>query len=300
MGCSPSRANPEKAQNNPNDAINQVITINPGCGLAGTAENSLGKYIPDNGEYIWAGENGSCHYCSLDAGVEAAKCDSGCADISCCAIIGARGSYKRTKYLADPLTCCLQEKATIGNLTCDPKYRSNTKSDCRSYLTEYCENTTNFPEPICQSFCNNELDAKRSTCDNAINKYCESNPTDVKCKCAYPPQKIQDLKKKIDPNIIGDITCWYDGCQSTNRPYLTLNMHDTKNNCKTTNCIIKDVDVNTSGNVTIKNNCGLPVPPSHVPHQEEESIKPNPKPKIEITELIVIISAIIIIMIIIH
>jgi hypothetical protein len=275
MGSSScSNKGAKHAQNNPDDKIGQVIAIDPGCGLAGTAQNSLGSYIPNNGEYVWAGEGNSCHYCSTEPPKEI-SCSSGCDGIGCCAIIGAKGTYKRKSYNANPIDCCLKQVKTIGNETCDPVYRSNTKDDCRTIIKNYCEIPTNFPNGTCQQFCSQEQTQGRATCDTAVQNYCKSNPQNPHCQCLLPPEKIEEIRKNYG-DIVGDITCWYDGCQISKNPYMTLNMRNVKNNCKTTNCIIRDINVTTNGKVSdlnIMNNCGIPPPP-----------KPSPKPSTKPTQ----------------
>ena len=52
MGGSCSNQGVKKMTNNPDWTIGQKVNIDPGCGLAGTAQNSLQPYIPQNGEYF--------------------------------------------------------------------------------------------------------------------------------------------------------------------------------------------------------------------------------------------------------
>ena len=130
-------------------------------------------------------------------------CSTGCSD-GCCAIVGSKGGYKRVSYNADPLQCCLAQTATIGNFTCDPKYRNNTSEDCRQYLKKYCEedNGGNYAGKICQEFCNQELVAGRATCDQAVKNSCTKlNPNQPNCKCYNPPENIKELKSKIDQDM---------------------------------------------------------------------------------------------------
>ena len=62
-------------------------------------------------------------------------CDIGCDPNGGCAIVGQfqthvkiltnhKGMYSRKSYNADPKECCLSSALTIGDLTCDPDYRS--------------------------------------------------------------------------------------------------------------------------------------------------------------------------------
>src|SRR3990172_12623687 len=133
MGC--KKIYPNVANPNPSDQIGQVIEISNGCGPAGTVSNYLYNYIPQNGEYQWAGEGSGCHYCSVEAPIEV-SCSAGCESIKCCSIAGKRGTYQRTGYNADPFTCCstLPSSSMIGNLTCNPKYNNNyATGDCDGY-----------------------------------------------------------------------------------------------------------------------------------------------------------------------
>ena len=130
------KLNPIQAINDPQIEINEVRDIQGACGDAGTAANSLSKYIPQNWEYEFVSGRGSCHFCGKPP--HAMTCSTGCSD-GCCAIVGSKGGYKRVSYNADPLQCCLAQTATIGNFTCDPKYRNNTSEDCRQYLKKYCK-----------------------------------------------------------------------------------------------------------------------------------------------------------------
>jgi hypothetical protein len=164
-------------QVNAEDKIGEVKTVTNACAPAGAVYSYVNKYIPQNGEYEWAGEGGECNYCSADIpkGV-----DKGCfMGASCWPILGARGTYKRKTYNADPKECCIQEKSIIGGLTCDPKYRDPLSGDCFQYIDIYCMDENNlFDSEVCHTFCakNPKLcnDRKSDIC-NTISGF-KSNP----------------------------------------------------------------------------------------------------------------------------
>jgi len=177
MGC--SEKNPKKQKNNPNDKLNSKITIPDACGLAGTASNSLSQYIPDNGEYEWAGEGSGCHYSSRNPG-RAMSCSAGCTGPVLkltCSIAGKKGTYKRTSYKANEKDCCLGKgnpDGTLGKYTCHPDARTIHSSRCIPYLKKLCESNDNiFKKANCINFCgksqNNEF------CDSQKIKYCNSS-----------------------------------------------------------------------------------------------------------------------------
>lgn len=184
MGGSCSKLpDPVQAQPNPNDKIGQNITIPNGCGPAGTVSNYLAGYIPQNGEYIWAGEGGSCHYCSLDA-PRAINCSSGCDGSKCCSIIGKTGTYKRQYYNADPTQCCLIQPASqmLENVTCAPQYINDYRTaDCDGLMLAYCSGGEDGPalwgtNPSCQRWAINTIEQSpaRPIANQAIADYCSS------------------------------------------------------------------------------------------------------------------------------
>lgn len=164
---------------NPEDKIGAVKTIPHGCAPAGGAFGWMKKYMPSNGEYEWAGEGNYCHYCSIDY-PDSIDCESGCADIACCSILGKRGTYKRKSYNADPKQCCLRNaeitsksNVMIGDLTCDPKYRSPASPDCYPILREYCLNGTTLMTDhsgICRTWCSNN----QKECNSYKSKICNN------------------------------------------------------------------------------------------------------------------------------
>jgi hypothetical protein len=180
MGHGCSKVPVQHAISNPEDAIGTVLTVPGGCAPLGTGVSYLSEYIPDNGEYSWAGEGSACYFCSFDK-PNSIGCSVGCDGISCCAIVGHTGTYKRTSYKADPKQCCLQSASTIGNLTCDPKYRNPTSSNCYEYVKDYCLTGDNiFTADVCASWCANNV----QECNQAKSKICNdpSQFTNGYCK----------------------------------------------------------------------------------------------------------------------
>lgn len=178
MGCGNSV--PAKyAKNDPNYGLNVPIQIQDGCGPAGTVQNYLSKFMPQNGEYAWAGEGETCFYDSAEVG-STMPCNAGCSKDrpGHCAIVGRRGKFKRIKYGADPTDCCLK-KATpqglIGTQTCDPKYRNPSSPDCQNIIQDSCTQDDNiFNQRYCQSYCNNT--GNLDWCNNVKSTYCNNKP----------------------------------------------------------------------------------------------------------------------------
>ena len=206
---------PKKQENNPNDKIGEVKTIPDACGPAGTVGLYVKKYIPNNGEYEWKGEKGSCHYDGGHAGNEI-TCKFGCAKLGHCAIIGKRGTYARTKYLADPSKCCAEQpkNGAIHGKTCDPKYTTSNPT-CRDAIRKKCGLNWNiFSNPVCQRYCrepNNQhwcRSTKESKCqsqDPFKHKYC-------KPFCETDPQWC-DRRKQSVCDSTKSITNKNSGCQ---------------------------------------------------------------------------------------
>lgn len=259
MGQGCTKLPVQQAVNNPDDQLETVIAIKDGCAPAGSGVGYLGKYIPQNGEYEWAGEGASCYYCSLDA-PNSVNCSAGCADVSCCAIIGTAGTYKRTSYKADPVQCCLQGVPTIDNLTCDPNYRNPKSQTCYDALKEHCiQGDRIFTEDVCKTWCANNLEEctlyktqicnapanfnngyckdwclqNFGLCDASATAYCDADTSgDTFCNCL----KSDLLKYKYNP-LCEDKACIEHG-------YATSSMMNSRGE----GCQI--VDCNTYLNVT--------------------------------------------------
>jgi len=279
MGAGCSTTDPTMPAVNPSDAIGQVLNINGGCAPSGTAQNYLGSFVPNNGEYEWAGEGPGCHYCSTQA-PRAVGCSSGCASVQCCSIMGSSGTYKRTKYGADPVQCCLQSASMIGNQTCDPQYRvptstacydaikayciqgdnlfsqnvcqswcSSNPTECQSYKESYCNQNANVSSSYCQTWCMDNM----GSCDNSMDWWCaqSANQKDPKCSCIN-----SDLIQYQYNPLCDDKNCIDTGYQTNSMV-----------NARGSGCQIVDCstyfNVQAGGNVTfddvnIAQRCGTP------------------------------------------
>lgn len=231
-----STLEPKQSFSNPDDPIGTKYEIVDGCGPMGTVKNHLQKYIPQNGEYDWAGEGNTCYYCSIRPGKKM-TCSSGCDSKACCSIIGKGGTYKRTRYLADPVQCCLKSVPTISDKTCDPKYRNPKSEACFSAIKNYCiEGDRLFTDNVCQSWCaNNQQECflykqrlcdksiankfckdwcmqNHGYCDNSFKAYCDTTTinSDPSCACI----KSDLIKYKYNP-LCEDRTCIGSGYQTS-------------------------------------------------------------------------------------
>lgn len=134
-------------------------------------KNLYGKPChPNNGEFVYSRYGGGCdgQLCALQYGC---TCKDG-------AMGGASGYFKRIKYGADPLSCCRKkgtssDGALIGNLTCDPDYRTTSGDGCRNNydVINYCKRseTAVGDEPVCQAIIN---DINHSSRNAILYNYC--------------------------------------------------------------------------------------------------------------------------------
>jgi hypothetical protein len=195
-------------QNDPNDPLDQVKPIDGMCFPKGHSEEWLRSYIPSNDEYEFVECGGHCNYCSLDI-PKSTDCNPGCASIDCCAISGVKGCYKRIGYNADPEHCCIFDVNTIGDNTCDPKYKN--PKNCSQYLRDFCTNDLPFRHPICKKWCGNGCKIRKAEycnehifepfcqefchknnglCDSGMEQYCKVFPDEEICSCIN--SKVQE------------------------------------------------------------------------------------------------------------
>ncbi len=213
MGKSASKVSGcEKAKVDPEDPIGKEIQLENLCAVIG-GKGWMDPYIPDNGEYEWAGRGGSCTYC-IHHQPEGPKCRPGCDEIT----IGQGGLYRRKSYLANPEECCLTGKSMIGNVTCDPKYRDNRSTSCFPLMRDFCLKDDHiFTSEICKTWCSDHKDVcddvllrrcsvsdlnsskecldlcmkNMGKCDTAMDNFCQKNPGDGKCACLNSAIKKQ-------------------------------------------------------------------------------------------------------------
>lgn len=249
MGGNCTKIPVQVAPINPDDQIGVPITIPGGCAMAGSGQTQFANYIPQNGEYEWAGEGSTCYYCSLDQ-PNSIGCNAGCDGIDCCAIVGTQGTYKRKSYKADPVECCKTGKTSIDNLTCDPKYRNPQSKDCYSIIKDfcikgdnletqdvckswcvanpeeclvyeaiYCNNPITFEETSLKSgFCKNWCHQNPGNCDQSVEIYCSdsANANDLYCACLNSQVKNykDDQLHQYNP-ICVDQSCIDHGYQTS-------------------------------------------------------------------------------------
>lgn len=263
MGSSCSKSSPSQAAVNPNDPLGTTFTIANGCAPAGSARGYLDKYVPKNGEYEWAGEGGSCYYCSFSAPSQI-NCSAGCDGVDCCAVIGRGGTYRRTRYLADPVQCCLQSASMIGDKTCDPKYRNPTSEDCFAAIKSYCiQGDRLFSEDVCKTWCaQNEQECflykqqlcdqslgnafcktwcmqNHGYCDNSFKEYCATTTKDVDPACGCIQSSL--VQYKYNP-ICEDRQCIDNGYQTSSM------LSAFGDGCQIVDCSVY-FDVSAQGNV---------------------------------------------------
>lgn len=167
--------------------------MGPGSNFAWLRSKGL-NYPMENAEFTFAISGEKCGLCALDYGCE---CENG--------IDGRRGAIRRIAYTANPTECCLSlGKKTIGDKTCDPRYRNITSPDCQNALYEYCRIDGNFTKEPCKQWCKaikSDPNA-RTRCDDIAIEYCKKNKgKDPKCDCLEPPKEIFDILDKISPSV---------------------------------------------------------------------------------------------------
>lgn len=199
---------PINRNNNPDDKLGNRMEMSDLCVKYNIS--SAQQYLPKNGEYVIDGTTGSCNAClnceplNMDSG---SGCEVGFWG-NCVSGGGGHPNYKRAAYKAPQNDCCLSGKTTIGDYTCDPKYRDgaasnacstifNTKcngsalsgADCKTW----CTKNNNLCKPRIQQFCNIDNNMSSQFCkDNAktlggmdvgVNNWCKGNPDDNFCAC---------------------------------------------------------------------------------------------------------------------
>ena len=230
------------------------------CFLCGSGVNP--DFCPQNGEWTHTSLGcGSCY--GADPGDQ---CEGN-------GVVGQGMGCVRLAYNADPKACCVNQTDTIGSLTCDPKFRQATNSDCFPYMKQHCDNSTNFFSTECQAWLKNIAPTQKGTADQLGNKYCPGSD-DPFCACynIVMPSDVKDSAKGI-------FRCLDSSCKGNQQALNTID-------CPTAyvDCSISDVDVvlnqSTAQKITIANDCSAtgrapaPTPsPSPTP-----SPTPSPSP----------------------
>lgn len=279
--CKTELKKPTYMFNNPNDKIGEKKAIKNGCGT----EQELLKYIPQNGEYEWAG--GEYDY------------------ENCCG--NDQGYYKRKKYLADNNECCKILNPTIGDKTCDPEFRGPFADGCGTIMENYCINDTEqeahknkiFSQSSCSLWCSKNNDNKEicnqrkgelcndanniefpeckqwclenpGKCDAGMSEYCKKpkNIHDPVCSCinSFIDFKDRDIN---NPRCV-DKNCIVNG-------YSTAAMLNNKIECQNISCdVYYDMDENKRVNIHenfISQTCGGK---TTTPHSILHKIKSHP------------------------
>jgi hypothetical protein len=206
--------------------IGDTKQMDKGCGpaidgpSAGDCQDWLrqkGFGWPENDEFEWGGTGDNCNLCSFEYGCE---CNTWGQNVT-----GKRGKVKRKSFKGDPSECCLANmerkdgNKTVGNFTCDPKYRDPNSTDCTNIYADYCkqgdrmmtdtkcqylaQSNSTLYNSLMKEKCNTDQYYQHSTCIN----WCANNSTECSklntfqdCKklgisigeCT--PQKILDVK----------------------------------------------------------------------------------------------------------
>jgi hypothetical protein len=199
---------PQRRPNDPNDEIGQVIQMNDACVFHGVGGMSqAARLIPDNGEYSWAGTTGSCAVCSTCAPRRMER-SGDCDDSGHCGWDGTIPQYKRTSYTAPVDECCIKQAKTIGNKTCDPKYKDGYLSgNCDNTFSNYCANKGSGA--LTDDKCKAWLNRAGSGGDSVLNNVCVGNAlTDDICQnwCLRNPEKCSTNFASYcsDPDMFGD------------------------------------------------------------------------------------------------
>jgi hypothetical protein len=198
----PTSTNPQRRQNNPDDPVGYEIAVRDACVIYGGGGDEAAKtLIPDNDEYEFAGIRDNCNYCincmprqfDSSSGCEYDPCPDGSHDVAgtcwtnnfpwyvtknigdrngkCASSGGGIPFYKRRGYLAPKDDCCFNPGTkTIGNKTCDPKYRSGPYSaDCNDTYLNKCNNSSQVFTQKCIDFCDS---GRADKCKNILNNFC--------------------------------------------------------------------------------------------------------------------------------
>lgn len=274
-----SASTPTNKFNNPNDTMQTAVSMNDMC-VSGGNTSSATKYMPQNGEYEMAGTTGNCNYC-INCEPRLMEKGSGCDGGGLCANGGGSiPQYRRKSYNADKTTCCTNGGgATVGDQTCDPKYKNGVNTqECNDVYQGICDGTgltsstcktwCNLNPTLCksrtQSFCNTGNNMAYSFCQDAAKaiggmdagttRWCSANKDSDFCSCY---KSINETSNElIDPEskaILSRPECYVTKC-SSGTAYQYDNMKSNKscppvNLCKNTISIIGNTEVNLA-NVT--------------------------------------------------
>jgi hypothetical protein len=227
-------------KNNSDDQLGTTIEMQDLC--VKYNPDSAVQYMPQNGEYGAAGTGSGCNAC-LSCEPFNMSVSSGCEGpfSGCVSGAGSHPMYTRVSYKAPQDACCTSGGvSTIGNLTCDPKYRGgpdtsacfstfNTKcvdsalagsdcqtwcdknqTDCLSRTRSYCNKGNNMGTQFCKD------QAKMiGGMDLGVTNWCSGNKTDPFCSCYSAVNSSSS--EIIDPEtkaILSRPECYVTTCSS--------------------------------------------------------------------------------------
>lgn len=288
-GCKRLAA-PVQIKASENDNLHKAFTLKNFCAPAGTVGGYVSNYIDKAGEYSYVGEGeGTCRYCSL-AAPRSVNCAAGCADISCCAIIGKTGKFARTSYTGDKEVCCMGgPRVDSAGKTCHPDHVPNSE-ECRTILLNNCNNDVEnylIPDHACNNYATffpegallkckacNEYDIfikhkdlckklclqNPGRCDDATNTYCttDEGKNSTYCSC-------------INDDSLNNPICTNAECRTLG--YITNGIKDRDciiNNCKVDLSFdnIRNLDINQ---LEIQQQCGVPAENNNGGNQPHEN-----------------------------
>nr|QIQ08526.1 Pox virus entry-fusion-complex G9/A16 [Carcinus maenas virus 1] len=241
-------AAPRQIKASENDELNKPFTLPNFCAPAGTVGGYVTDYLDKAREYKYVGEgDGTCRYCSL-AAPHSVNCAAGCADVSCCSIIGKTANFARTNYKGDKEACCMGgPRIDPEGRTCHPDHVSNNEK-CRTILLNNCnENPENYL-------------IEGTACNDYTTFFPEG--TFLKCKACNDYDiftKHEDLCKKLclqNPGWCDDASNTY--CKGSNSTYCACINNDSSNNPICTNADCRSLGYVTNGIKDIDciiNNC---------------------------------------------
>ncbi|MGL5935116.1 MAG: hypothetical protein ACRCZI_05790 [Cetobacterium sp.] len=164
--------NPQRRKNNPDDQLGYEMAIEDAC-VNGDAKNwdSTLNLLPDNNEYEISKLDVTCNYC-IGCNPRRMSFGSGWNSLGRHANWDGRiPHYRRKGYTAPKDDCCFEPGVkTIGNKTCDPKFRKGPYSaDCEDVYLNKCNNANEIFKTNCNDFCDN---GRSDKCKNMLNYHC--------------------------------------------------------------------------------------------------------------------------------
>ncbi|KAK7081957.1 hypothetical protein SK128_011773 [Halocaridina rubra] len=259
-----------------NDMLNQRFSLAHFCAPAGTVGGYAAPYIDKAGEYTYAGEGGTCRYCSLDA-PRSVSCAVGCADASCCAIVGKGATFQRTSYKGDKETCCMggEPRVDSDGKTCHPEHAPHSQQ-CKAIILSRCKmEKEKFLEPghTCSNYATFYPDEgvalKCDACndwaifskqESICTKLCLENPGlcdySSNVYCDTPAGRNTSYCSCINDDSLNNPICTNAECRTAG--YITNGIKDREciiNNCKVDLSFenIRNLDINQ---LDIQQTCG--------------------------------------------